>query len=747
MTTKPNIVRGGKAINIGKRLYYIDGKPHELGGVDIGRNLEVEGGEVVEVKDKGLRVYSAQPILNGKSPAQLVMGGIEPDSVFNAQERFKDANNLNDDGTKKKSMGGLSRSKDYGSKKKPYPNVDKKDFAGGGRSYPIPTKADAIDALRLAGLHGRSDVKAKVYKKYPELKKRVGGTVSVNGNVIDKLLFASPSTGDKKKAKLGTGEPGKNPPIIYRDSIVPPVYGMPSIASVRRLTYPNSDVLKITDTPIYSSKSSNYPSVNIKTPEIKYYDPIIVRKHNSIDNSIEGIDYNHLIYPNVVELNKIESSPSNKSIIDKTLPSSNNSPSNLKIDTAPYTPYQWDDTQFSITPGSISKAETNRALRGSLHDNGGYDPIEEGIMQIHELGTGKSGTPEGFKWNEYTNPADDESNVNRVPRTKAAEKALTDWGFTPNKIYKQRGIEQQVEEAITNNDNNNIVVKPSNSVPRRGTSSSTSASIKTSRSIPTISDSPISPLATIEPTILPEITGIKSIETPTYTANNKTSDGLVRGSFKDITPEDWIGFGGNLASSVASYFIGSNRPSIDLVEPSRPVMEQPVRMVTKYNNRPELANIRESVKRSMDDIASNTSSSRAALQRMQRVRNAGTQAINESEAKKQNIETQLKNADAANRQSVRARNVSTYNKYLADKQNIKNRQRLIDAERKTGKLQNTIGLVTNVNNTLQDLLTRIEQRRKFNNSLGYLQSTAPNVDDRIMRDNNVDFNYLRTVGG
>ena len=73
---------------------------------------------------------------------------------------------------RRKKLGGLSRSKDYGSDKKPYPSVKSKDFAGGGRSYPIPTKADARDALRLAGLHGRSDVKAKVYKKYPELKNK-----------------------------------------------------------------------------------------------------------------------------------------------------------------------------------------------------------------------------------------------------------------------------------------------------------------------------------------------------------------------------------------------------------------------------------------------------------------------------------------------------------------------------------------------------------------------------------------------
>lgn len=67
--------------------------------------------------------------------------------------------------------GGLT-SKDRGSSKHPYPSVSSKDFAGGGRSYPIPTKADAVDALRLAGLHGRSDVKAKVYSRYPELRKK-----------------------------------------------------------------------------------------------------------------------------------------------------------------------------------------------------------------------------------------------------------------------------------------------------------------------------------------------------------------------------------------------------------------------------------------------------------------------------------------------------------------------------------------------------------------------------------------------
>lgn len=196
----PNVVAGGIAQPLGNNFFYMNGRKHSQGGIDIGHSdktgIEVEGGEVVETNGNELKVYSAQPILNGASPAQLVMGGANPNKVFKAQEDFKDRNKINDDGTIK-AMGGLSRDKDYGSKKKPYPSVAKKDFAGGHRSYPIPTKADAIDALRLAGLHGRSDVKTKVYNKYPELRKKgnVGLVVSINGNVKNGLIHSPSSTG------------------------------------------------------------------------------------------------------------------------------------------------------------------------------------------------------------------------------------------------------------------------------------------------------------------------------------------------------------------------------------------------------------------------------------------------------------------------------------------------------------------------------------------------------------------------
>lgn len=174
------ITDGGDATKIDNNTYLLRGGSHEdvnetgqTGiGINVGGNeVEAEGGEVAQKKNGALRIFSAQPILgNGMSPAQAILRGYNKDKVFNQQQAFKKRNGLKDDGSKFRT-GGLT-SKDRGSSKHPYPSVSSKDFAGGGRSYPIPTKADAVDALRLAGLHGRSDVKAKVYSRYPELRKK-----------------------------------------------------------------------------------------------------------------------------------------------------------------------------------------------------------------------------------------------------------------------------------------------------------------------------------------------------------------------------------------------------------------------------------------------------------------------------------------------------------------------------------------------------------------------------------------------
>lgn len=251
------ITDGGDATKIGNNTYLLRGGSHEdvnetgqTGiGINVGGNeVEAEGGEVAQKKNGALRIFSAQPILgNGMSPAQAILRGYNKDAVFSQQQAFKKRNGLKDDGSAKYGFGGDIKSiwnfirtnvtkdrtgygkdfgpikggasliplitetynpkrikhrlgggltsKDKGSSKHPYPSVSSKDFAGGGRSYPIPTKADAVDALRLAGLHGRSDVRSKVYSKYPSLRPKAafGDWVRTNrdDNVLADLLYES----------------------------------------------------------------------------------------------------------------------------------------------------------------------------------------------------------------------------------------------------------------------------------------------------------------------------------------------------------------------------------------------------------------------------------------------------------------------------------------------------------------------------------------------------------------------------
>lgn len=109
----PKVVRGGKAIPLGNNFYYMQGRKHEQGGIDLGADdkngLEVEGGEVVHTSKNSIKVFSAVPMLNGKSPAEKVINGENANKVFKEQEEFKDRNNYNDDGSKKYQAGGKRR--------------------------------------------------------------------------------------------------------------------------------------------------------------------------------------------------------------------------------------------------------------------------------------------------------------------------------------------------------------------------------------------------------------------------------------------------------------------------------------------------------------------------------------------------------------------------------------------------------------------------------------------------------------
>lgn len=724
----PNVVAGGIAQPLGNNFFYMNGRKHSQGGIDIGPSdktgIEVEGGEVVETNGNELKVYSAQPILNGASPAQLVMGGANPNKVFKAQEDFKDRNRINDDGTKykeggkiyqvpdeykrqiaesgsiiiggyptiagnrnykfikgltkasrigrtatnfinlgrqkiydlankidntwinqgikevyrttigkhgsnlprtidyinknninenKKAMGGLSRNKDYGSKKKPYPSVAKKDFAGGHRSYPIPTKADAVDALRLAGLHGRSDVKAKVYNKYPELRKKgnVGLVVSINGNVKNGLIHSPSSTGG------------------LRDKFA--VGGTRINRHGRTLEYDE---------------------------QIGAYVPITNRT-----------------------INRTSAYPINKSARGETIVGSD----------------------YTFRNGRWSKNNTtNNNTNKSNIDNGNRRPqyYAERRLPLFEDGAGITSGLVRAGWSHGNNKGISTNNTN-IPSLSETKSN----GKTP------RGGRSKSNQSTQ-------------SIPTK-----TPPTAVYNRNLPKVEAS--------IPTTLPVSTSIPAKGTT-------SSDGKGQGKFKNLTTADWIGLGSNVAGSLASYF-ASKRAINKMRGPSQPTLISASKLKTKYNINPQLDRIREDKFEAYRDIDSNTASSRVSLARKQRVRNAAGQAANELYGNKENIETNLINQDRRNQQSVRQFNAQQYNQYI-------DRKAAFDNGIREAKVTNINNLFSGINAGIQDMISRYENRKALNNTIGAMRASAPNVDDRIMRDAGVDYDEFiirkrRKLGG
>lgn len=724
----PNVVAGGIAQPLGNNFFYMNGRKHSQGGIDIGPSdktgIEVEDGEVVETNSNELKVYSAQPILNGASPAKLVMGGANPDKVFKAQEDFKDRNRINDDGTKykeggkiyqapdaykrqiaesgsiiiggyptiagnrnykfikgltkasrigrtatnfinlgrqkiydlankidntwinqgikevyrttigkhgsnlprtidyinknninenKKAMGGLSRDKDYGSKKKPYPSVAKKDFAGGHRSYPIPTKADAVDALRLAGLHGRNDVKAKVYNKYPELRKKgnVGLVVSINGNVKNGLIHSPSSTGGlRDKFAVGGNRINRH------------------------------------------GRTWEYDE------QIGAYVPITNRI-----------------------INRTSTYPINKSARGETIVGSD----------------------YTFRNGRWSKNNNvNTNINKPNIDNGNRRPqyYAERRLPLFEDGAGITSGLVRAGWSHGNNKGVSMNNAN-IPSLSAT--------------------------------------KSSRKTPRGGRSKSS----QSTQSVPTKTP-PTAVYNRNLPKVEANIPTTLPVSTSTPAKGTTSSDSKGQGKFKNLTTADWIGLGSNVAGSLASYF-ASRRAINKMRGPGQPTLISANKLKTKYNINPQLDRIREDKFEAYRDIDSNTASSRVSLARKQRVRNAAGQAANELYGNKENIETNLINQDRRNQQSVRQFNAQQYNQYI-------DRKAAFDNGIREAKVTNINNLFSGINAGIQDMISRYENRKALNNTISAMRASAPNVDDRIMRDAGVDYDEFiirkrRKLGG
>lgn len=658
----PNVVAGGIAQPLGNNFFYMNGRKHSQGGIDIGPNdktgIEVEDGEVVETNGNELKVYSAQPIINGVSPAKLVMGGANPNKVFKAQEDFKDRNGINDDGTKAK----------YGKEK----YVAKSDNT---RVTPI------MESPRNSG------IKQGDFIYYPE-------TYRIANNTLEKVPARKEVNMIPHQHFIFTGDVGKQ----------------------------GLDVVDIKDV-----NSEEFKHIFNTRQHVGQYSKGYSRKSRKFGGkdmivSISGNVKNGLIH----------SPSSTGGLRDK----------------------------FAVGGKRI-----NRHGRTWEYDeqNGYYVPItNRTINRTSIYPINKSARGETIVGSDYTfrNGRWSKNNTTNNNANTNTNKSNIDNGNRRPQYYAERrlplfedgaGITSGLVRAGWSHGNNRGISTNNTNIPSLSETKSNgktpsggrSKSSQSTQSVPTktpptaVYNRNLPKVEASIPTTLPVSTSTPAKGTTSY-------DGKGQGKFKNLTTADWIGLGSNVAGSLASYF-ASRRAINKMRGPSQPTLISASKLKTKYNINPQLDRIREDKFEAYRDIDSNTASSRVSLARKQRVRNAAGQAANELYGNKENIETNLINQDRRNQQSVRQFNAQQYNQYI-------DRKAAFDNGIREAKVTNINNLFSGINAGIQDMISRYENRKALNNTIGAMRASAPNVDDRIMRDAGVNYDEFiirkrRKLGG
>lgn len=649
---KPNVVRGGKATNIGGNLYYMNGRKHSQGGIDIGKNpktgLEVEDGEIVETRPDSLRVFSAQPIINGNSPAKLVMGGANPDKVFQAQETFKDVNGINDDGSKKR-MGGKVKIRRR-------------------------TNTEIDEELGLVPNKNR---------------KAAGGFVTVNGNVIDKLVgdvpFPPPPTGGRKKAALGTDKRDKDYVVMNGQlyQVTNDEFGETAYLPVDERT-PNSRLLD--GRGAAARKSDRQVRAAAKRDA----------KASVANSSIpKG---NNFIEPfNPVQYRATGNSAGSRS--------KNNSGSNrgFTVRRGSYDTRYPDASSYARDAAAQRKQVTDAASR----DAKGARTDFRNMLEVPEF---TPGTYSGGNRNTGTR------STNSAPQTRV----------TP------------IEEAPATTAATKTSKPATSSAPRRRSGSS-----KTTKTSATATPTAAPKFASLDSMMqgLPTLSRNTPTTIPTRTVDGASTNAGVPDTissprkrlalFDKLDTNDIIGLGANLAGTIASGI--NTRKALNKMEaPPQPNPVIASNLKTDFNISPQLGEIEENARRMVTDINANTSSSRTRLQRLQRTRNQAQNYKNSLRGQKENIETQLINQDRLNKQGVRATNIAAMNDWQNRSAAFRNSIR----EQKASSLNNVF---SGINAGLQDMLSRIENRRNYNNTLGIYDATHPNVDRRLFTSKGVTF--------
>lgn len=799
----PNVVAGGIAQPLGNNFFYMNGRKHSQGGIDIGPNdktgIEVEGGEVVETNGNELKVYSAQPILNGTSPAQLVMGGANPNKVFKAQEDFKDRNGINDDGTKAKYGKEKYVAKSDNTRVTPImesprnSGIKQGDFIYHPETYRIANNT-------LEKVPVRKEVNMTPLEQInPEFDILLGGAGVLRG--VDKATKVAMAL-DKNISRTSQKAITKGRDALSYYSISPNIRYNLSVNISKNKNIPYKDIISKVNKDYskfygYNEYIANDIKEFINDPNIKYkpsysvtgnpkndyINYVITSEGLSKTSRNKGNPYQHFIFTGDVGKQGLEVIDV-KDVNSEVLKDISNTRNHIGKYTKGYSRKSRKlggknmiiSINGNVKNGLIHSPSSTGGLRDKFavggkrinrhgrtreydEQNGYYVPItNRTINRTSTYPINKSARGETIVGSDYTFRNGRWSKNNNVNANN--NKLNIDNGNRRPQYYAERklplfedgaGITSGLVRAGWSHGNNKKVsmnninipslseTKSNGKTPRGGRSKSN----QSTQSIPTKTP-PTAVYNRNLPKVEASIPNTLPVSTNTPAKGTTSSDGKGQGKFKNLTTADWIGLGSNIAGSLASYF-ASRRAINKMRGPGQPTLISASKLKTKYNINPQLDRIREDKFEAYRDIDSNTASSRVSLARKQRVRNAAGQAANELYGNKENIETNLINQDRRNQQSVRQFNAQQYNQYI-------DRKAAFDNGIREAKVTNINNLFSGINAGIQDMISRYENRKALNNTIGAMRASAPNVDDRIMRDAGVDYNEFiirkrRKLGG
>lgn len=806
----PNIVRGGAAIPIGKKnFYYMQGRKHEQGGIDVGRNpktgLEVEGEEVMQVTPNEVRVYSSVPFLRGVSPAELVLNGANANKVFAAQEKYKDNNRINDDGTKYK-YGGYNRQSTDSINKNTNtfnPNdftfrsintLDKLksvEFKNGNYANYVEIPFNKMDTIVAKTLGNGNNLELNKYiirgfanslTRNP-LKFIDGLQKSVNENVMEALI----KSGTKSKNNIiitdyGKKEFGGNTNNKNKMGKLVSINGNVKNGLIHT---PNQDVLAYNKErkPRFNGR---YSKPGLHNLELLAADLLLPKGKVNIEPDVPKrlgwVEAHNRLVGADISQKPLDAKKDNTNVV--------------------HTISETERRTRKFVCGGRSKAKVGKGFRinNDKYNIGDTITYKDKQYIVTDRNEAK---PIDKNVNSYVDGIT--GAARRVPTSPQLTRNITNGLVNNAPTYKKNGETHYfVEAPKVDYDSGTSLADLQNLLnltPRKGSNQSSSSSTggvnnRTSKSAkPTIQRVNI-----LAPATNAEMAGIRRgleplLQNTIVDKLNKTVDNdlnvmPVQDDVAKTRNMDNILLGVNLGSSVldavmgniyANQMHGYTAPNItaptiknpgeiklneeDLKDIPVPILMAAAKLKTRYNANPQLSKIEDDTRRIMGEIGRNTSNSRVALARKQRAALQGQQAKNEVYGRKENIETELINKDKLNQQEVTARNLARYDQYnqaLAAQRANRARLRLAAD---TANIQNKLAVSTanaqlksqadrfNATNRINQLVhqagidaAKAEARSNiFSGMLGNIGS-ALNTWNRNKRQAKLDEETLRVLG-